>query len=248
MSEATTPSTATFDSNHPADNLYGLLVLGGQSTRMGRDKAFLDFPTSEITSRPLYLHLLDLLHQACPAGVYISHNASQLETLQPQAQLPPRTFFVQDDPRIVSADIGGPAAGLLSAHLANPRATFLVLAVDFPLVTLDTLTDLIGRYTPPVTCYLHTSDNHPEPLLSIWGPDALAELQENAMGENRKTGPCWTARRIWKRMGVETRGEDGKTMVDGDFVVKPREEHWLFNTNKPEEWERATSMLRGRRQ
>jgi molybdopterin-guanine dinucleotide biosynthesis protein A len=245
MSEATTsPSTRR---SNTIPSLHGLLVLGGQSTRMGRDKAFLDFPqspgTSTTTSCPLYLHLLGLLHQACPAGVYISHNASQRDTLERAHQLPPRTFLVQDDARIVSADIGGPAAGLLSAHLANPETTFLVLAVDFPLVTLDTLTDLVSRYTPPVTCYLHTSDNHPEPLLSIWGPDALEELQQNAMGEKKKTGPCWTARRIWKRLGVETVGEDGKTMVDGDFVFKPREEHWLFNTNKPEEWERATSIL-----
>lgn len=243
MSEATTPSTARFSDGE--SNFYGLLVLGGQSSRMGRDKAFLEFPTSETTSRPLYLHLLDLLHQACPAGVYISHNARQLETLN-QAQLPPHTFLVQDDERIISADIGGPAAGLLSAHFANPEATFLVLAVDFPLVTLDTLTDLVSRYTPPVTCYLHASDHHPEPLLSIWGAEALRELQENAMGDKRKTGPCWTARKIWKRLGVQTVGDDGKTMVDGDFVFTPREEQWLFNTNKPEEWERATSILSGR--
>ncbi|KAJ9125487.1 hypothetical protein QFC22_000448 [Naganishia vaughanmartiniae] len=233
--------------------IHGLLVLGGQSTRMGRDKAFLDFPatsTSTTTTtppRPVYLHLLDLLHQACPAGVYISHNATQLETLTNASPLlPPRTVLVQDDPRIISAGIGGPAVGLLSAHFAERGATFLVLAVDFPLVTVDALRDLLERYTPPVTCYLHTSDNHPEPLLSIWASDALDELQENAMGQRKKTGPCWTARRIWARMGVETTGGDGKAMVDGDHVVMPREEQWLFNTNNPEEWERAIRILSGR--
>jgi molybdopterin-guanine dinucleotide biosynthesis protein A len=193
MSEATTsPSTRR---SNTIPSLHGLLVLGGQSTRMGRDKAFLDFPqstgtstsTSTTTSCPLYLHLLGLLHQACPAGVYISHNASQRETLEQAHQLPPRTFLVQDDARIVSAEIGGPAAGLLSAHLANPETTFLVLAVDFPLVTLDTLTDLVSRYTPPVTCYLHTSDNHPEPLLSIWGPDAL-EVATECDGREEEDG------------------------------------------------------------
>ncbi|KAJ9110198.1 hypothetical protein QFC20_003050 [Naganishia adeliensis] len=237
LTTPTSPST-------PA-NLHGLLVLGGQSTRMGRDKAFLDFPVNETTTRPLYLHLLDLLHQVCPAGVYISHNASQVETLR-GAEFPVGTVLVQDDDRITSADIGGPAAGLLSAHFANPEATFLVLAVDFPLVTLETLTDLASRYTPPVTCYLHASDSHPEPLLSVWAPEALEELRENAMGEKKKTGPCWTARRIWKRLGVQTVGEDGKQMEDGDFVFKPREEQWLFNTNRPDEWEKATSILSGR--
>jgi molybdopterin-guanine dinucleotide biosynthesis protein A len=225
--------------------LYGLLVLGGQSTRMGKDKAFLDFPVDKETTQPLYLHLVNLLHQACPAGVYISHNASQTETLH-QGWLPPRTTLVQDDEKVTSADIGGPAAGLLSAHFAKRDATFLVLAVDFPLVTLETLTDLASRYTPPVTCYLHASDSHPEPLLSVWGPEALEELRENAMGEKKKTGPCWTARRIWKRMGVETVGENGKEMQDGKFVFKPREQQWLFNTNRPEEWEKATSILSSR--
>ncbi|GHJ85481.1 hypothetical protein NliqN6_1883 [Naganishia liquefaciens] len=223
-------------------DMYGLLVLGGQSTRMGRDKAFLDYPVNEETTQPLYLRLLNLLHQACPAGVYISHNTSQAARLH-QGWLPPRTVLVPDDPRIIASNIGGPAAGLLSSHLAKPDATFLVLAVDFPLVTLETLTDLSARYTPPVTCYLHASDAHPEPLLSVWGPEALDELRENAMGEMKKTGPCWTARRIWKRLGVETVGDDGKQMQEGKFVFKPREQQWLFNTNEPEEWEKAKSIL-----
>lgn len=225
--------------------MYGLLVLGGQSTRMGRDKAFLDYPVDNETTQPLYLRLLNLLHQACPAGVYVSHNAAQAERLH-AGWLPPRTVLVPDDPRITSAHIGGPAAGLLSAHARKPDATFLVLAVDFPLVTLDTLTELAARYTPPVTCYLHASDAHPEPLLSVWGPKALDELRENAMGEMKKTGPCWTARRIWKRMGVETVGEDGKQMREGKFVFMPKEEQWLFNTNRPEEWEEAKGILSSR--
>lgn len=238
------PTTPTTASRKP-DTLHGLLVLGGQSTRMGRDKAFLDFPLDAQTTRPLYLHLLGLLRQACPAGVYISHNGAQVETLR-RAELPGGTTLVQDDERLTAADIGGPAAGLLSAHFANPSATFLVLAVDFPLVTRETLTDLAERYTPPVTCYLHTSDSHPEPLLSVWAPEALEELRENAMGEKKKTGPCWTARRIWKRLGVQTVGEDGRQMEDGEYVFKPREEQWLFNTNRPDEWEKATSILSSR--
>lgn len=229
--------------------LHGLLVLGGQSTRMGRDKAFLDLPLANGTTRPLYAHLLDLLRQACPAGVYISHNASQAERLQAAAatgEMPEGTVLVPDDPRLIEASIGGPAAGLLSAHFVNPDATFLVLAVDFPLVTLDTLTDLAARYTAPVTCYLHAADMHPEPLLSVWAPEALRELRENAMGEQRKTGPCWTARRIWARLGVQP-GQDGKRMREGMYVFTPREEEWLFNTNRPDEWERAKGIILSRR-
>lgn len=238
----------------PPDKIHGLLLLGGRSTRMKQDKAFLPYPTpssntgnSTASTTPLFLHLLELLRQACPGTVYISHNSSQKDRLA-EHKMPDDVILVEDDSTL--GDIG-PATGVLSIHRQAPTETFLILATDFPLITLHTLTHLLSHHSNPsntsaVTTYLHPTDHHPEPVLSIWTPSALSTLESNALGEKKKTGPCWTARQIWKDEGVEEGDEvDRKRMSEGRGGVLPLEgkEWWLDNTNTPEEWERAMGRV-----
>lgn len=245
------------DTASPA-HVHGLLLLGGRSTRMKSDKAFLPYPvnpslaagSADFETIPLYLHLLQLLRQACPGKVHISHNSTQRNRLMEQ-NLPDDVILAEDDASL--GDIG-PATGILSIHRQAPTTTFLILATDFPLITLETLTHLIDHHNDPsntsaVTTYLHPSDHHPEPVLSIWTPAALSQLEKNARGEKRKTGPCWTARQIWKDEGVpEGDGEDRKRMREGRGGVLPLEgkEWWLNNTNTPEEWARAMDRINAR--
>lgn len=104
----------------------------------------------------------------------------------------------------------GPAAALLTAHKTHPSTTFLVAAVDFPYITQQTLSYLLEHHTEPspVTTYFHPSDMHPEPLLSVWAPEGLKRLRRNAIegvvqadgGRRRRTGPCYTAKELWKEI------------------------------------------------
>lgn len=98
--------------------LYGLVLAGGKSTRMGEDKAALDYH-----GRPQAAHALDLLATAC-AKVFLSCRADQ-------AGLP----AYAGHPRIHDAHIGlGPLGGILSALDAHPEAAFLVAACDLPFL------------------------------------------------------------------------------------------------------------------
>jgi hypothetical protein len=119
----------------------------------------------------------------------------------------------------------GPAAALLTAHKAHPSTTFLVAAVDFPFLTFDTLQHLLQSYQEPgpVTTYFHPSDMHPEPLLSVWAPEGLKRLRRNAVegvtqadgGLRRRTGPCFTAKELWKEiMAFEAEDKTGSNGVD----------------------------------
>ncbi|MEJ0098351.1 MAG: NTP transferase domain-containing protein [Pseudomonadota bacterium] len=61
----------------------------------------------------------------------------------------------RDDPlrarhaQIVDAEgIDGPIAGIRAAQLAHPRAAWLVLAIDLPLLDAGTLQNLIARREP----------------------------------------------------------------------------------------------------
>lgn len=73
---------------------------------------------------------------------------------------------------------GGPIRGFLAAHETMPDATWLIVACDYPRITVSTIQYLIQAYEPPVTCF-RGARNKMEPLVSIWSPEALAQLKQN---------------------------------------------------------------------
>jgi molybdopterin-guanine dinucleotide biosynthesis protein A len=142
--------------------LYGLVLAGGQSTRMQRDKAGLRYH-----GRSQLEHAVELLQQVTDQ-VYVSVRADQ-------AGDPLRS----NHPQIVDrqSDIG-PAAGILAAFDAQPAAAWLVLACDLPFLELDTLRHLVANRDPTsvATAYRSRHDQLPEPLCAIYEPAAAALL------------------------------------------------------------------------
>ena len=124
-----------------------------------------------------------------------------------------------DDPEHGSI---GPAAGLLAAHATDPEAHWLVLACDYPVAQFASMRQLLQEFEGPVTCF-ENEDGFCEPLFALWSPEALEKLAENV--EKGKTGPSWTVREM------------------GGKLIKPRDSRWLINTNTPEEWNAALTLL-----
>ena len=106
----------------------GALIAGGRSSRMGRDKAFLDWQ-----GRPLWEVQLAKLS---------SVGASELLVCGRREQ-----GFEGDGFRFVQDDVEdlGPLAGLANALKEASHETVLVLAVDMPLVTAELLRELLGK-------------------------------------------------------------------------------------------------------
>jgi len=148
--------------------LYGLVLAGGVSARMGQDKAELSYhgaPQLQVA-----YETLSPLVERC----FVSVRPAQKED-------PLRATF----PQIVDAvTVDGPAAGLLSAHQAFPEAAWLVLACDLPLldqVTLETL--ITARDDQHVAvAYRSEHDGLPEPLCAIWESRALDALARQVEG------------------------------------------------------------------
>jgi molybdopterin-guanine dinucleotide biosynthesis protein A len=143
--------------------LYGLLLAGGHSTRMGRDKAQLAYGDGT----PQLERAMQLLAAHVPKA-YVSVRAEQSAD-------PLRARY----PQIPDTRPGlGPIAGVFAAQERHPEAAWLVLACDLPLLDTATLEHLLKGRAPEraATAYRSSHDGLPEPLCAIWEPHSHAAL------------------------------------------------------------------------
>ena len=141
--------------------LMGLVLSGGKSTRMGKDKGLLQYH-----HKPQREYIYDLAtHYA--DDVFYSVRADQ---------------EIGDGERAIldSENVNGPFNGLLSAHRKYPEASWLVLACDLPLLDKNTLKTLVRERDPNMdaTALATSASGLPEPLAAIWEPSALRKALE----------------------------------------------------------------------
>lgn len=143
--------------------LYGLVLAGGKSRRMGRDKAAL-----QRDGRSQLEHVFDLL-DAVTDRTFVSARASQADDAV-------RSRF----PRIIDRyDDLGPVAGILSALEEHPHADWLVVACDLPNIDRSTLDHLLEHRSAerPFTAYRSSHDDLPEPLCAIYRHDSVDRVR-----------------------------------------------------------------------
>lgn len=142
--------------------LRGLVLAGGRSSRMGVDKASL-----EIAGRSQLDQAVQTM-RGCVAEVFVSVRDGQQHDVV-------RASY----PCIVDrfADLG-PAAGILSAHLVEPDAAWLVVACDMPMLDAATLRCLVRARRPQLaaTAFRRPGTEQPEPLCAIYEPATLARF------------------------------------------------------------------------
>ena len=131
-------------------NISAVLLAGGESRRMGKDKATLLF-----RGRPLWKIQFDLLRTLQPEEIFISARVDP-------PWRPSNVQFVSDEP-----PSRGPLSGL-SATLARISTDYLlVLAVDMPLMSEDYLR-LICNLIEPDRGVLPMIGDRAEPLAAIY--------------------------------------------------------------------------------
>jgi molybdopterin-guanine dinucleotide biosynthesis protein A len=140
--------------------LNGLVLAGGKSTRMGRDKSAIAWHGKE-----QQYWLGDLLSQCC-SDVFISRRETQPE-IQPGYRI------------LVDSYSGiGPYGAILSAFKFKPDSAWLIVACDLPLIDKNVLAYLIENRNPSkmATTFQSPHDGLPEPLITIWEPKSYAML------------------------------------------------------------------------
>ncbi len=134
--------------------MYGLVLAGGESRRMGSDKALL-----LRDGQSQLAHMVALLDQVTDRAFVSTRRDQQGES--------ERSQFAQIVDRY---DDIGPIAGILSALEEHPKTDWLVVACDLPNIDEPTLRYLISNRSlqKPFTAFRSSHDDLPEPLCSIY--------------------------------------------------------------------------------
>ena len=142
--------------------LHGLVLAGGKSRRMGRDKALLE--RDGVSQLEFAYSLLQQMTDAC----FVSVREDQADGER------------GNYPQIVDRHDGmGPIAGILSALESHADADWLVVACDLPNLDLPTLQFLIDNASEefPFTAYRSSYDDLPEPLCAIYRAGSRVHIQ-----------------------------------------------------------------------
>ncbi len=143
--------------------LNGLVLAGGKSSRMGKDKGTLMYH-----DKPQREYEADLLKGFCE-GVFLSLSQNQ------------KIDGSESYPIIKDSFIGlGPYGAILSAFRAYPNQAWLTVACDLSLLNNESLSLLVEKRNPSklATCFHNPDTNFPEPLITIWEPRAYPVLLE----------------------------------------------------------------------
>lgn len=145
-----------------------LILSGGQSSRMGEEKRFINY-----YGKTQEQYLFDLLSNNF-SEVYVSINDNQTTDL----------------PNIQDLDFGvkSPMVGIVSAFNYNPNVAWLVVACDMPFVDEEAIKFLLKHRNSEkyATAFENPYEHFPEPLLTIYEPKIFPKLQE-AISQGKKS-------------------------------------------------------------
>lgn len=147
--------------------LYGGLLIGGKSVRMGSPKSLL-----EIGSETFAEKQYRILKEKCD-DVYLLGSGPLPDNLR-------------DAPRVADPPgIEGPIAGLISAGRFAPSADWLVLAVDMPNVNESHIAKLLAGRKAGFRCVMakNPESGRPDPLCALYSSQLLHIADRRRQGE-----------------------------------------------------------------
>lgn len=154
-------------SNHP---VWGCVLIGGKSSRMGQPKHLLAQDGLTWIERTVAL-LRPRVEQVVIAGA--GALPASLSTVKQLDDIP---------------DLGGPLAGILAAFRAFPQASWLVTACDLPFMQDEALQWLLDCRRPGVVAIMPdlAQDGRIEPLLAYYDRACRPLLEEMAANGKRR--------------------------------------------------------------
>lgn len=141
--------------------LNGLVLAGGKSERMGKDKGLINYHGT-----PQREHLYHLLENFTE-NTFVSCRPDQVNEIDDKFQTLPDSISGL-----------GPFGAILSAFREYPNHAWLVVACDLPLLNENTIMELINGRNPSkiATTFYNVETKFPDPLITIWEPKAYPSL------------------------------------------------------------------------
>lgn len=139
-----------------------MVLAGGKSRRLGRDKAAV-----ELDGCPMLARMVSLARRFCPRVAVSGRDPSPLVTGVP--------WFLDEEPGL------GPIGGIVTA-LERYATPCLVLSCDLPLLDEETLERLMAAWrnkpqAAVMTTFLQPSTGFIEALVSVYEPQAAPILR-----------------------------------------------------------------------
>jgi molybdopterin-guanine dinucleotide biosynthesis protein A len=145
--------------------LTGLVLCGGESRRMGAEKALID-----VGGRPLVVHVSERLAKVATPVLLASGGRERISDVRARLLHLP----VQEvDDEVPGA---GPLAGLIGGLAASPHPLVAVVAVDMPFLSPDLLSMLAGLHAGE-DAVVPVTDIGLEPLHAVYSTTALPAMR-----------------------------------------------------------------------
>ncbi len=135
------------------------IMAGGKSSRMGRDKSFVN-----LSGKPMIEHVLEKVSDIGEELFIISNNPSKYQHLA----LPTYTDIIPGM---------GPLGGLYTALYKSSKSHVLVIACDMPWLNRPLLRYLIS-IRDQAEAIVPRWTKHPEPLHAVYSQDCLPAIKD----------------------------------------------------------------------
>lgn len=192
--------------------LGAMILCGGRSSRMGRDKATLPFGDETLLERVLHR-----LWPVCVPRMVVGRRSQTLPTLPDDVQV---VFDEIED----QGPLGGLAPGLRAAE--DGVSAWFVTSCDVPFVSPSLVSFLAERLADDVDVVVPRVDGFLQPLTAVYRPTVLPELEALFAAGGRR--PVHLFDRVRTRI-VE---EDELAHVDPELLS-------FLNCNRPEDYRAA---------
>lgn len=206
--------------------MNAFVLAGGASSRMGRDKALLDF-----AGRPLIEHALAVLRsinfdpRICGSRPDLARFAPVVPDNHPGC---------------------GPLAGIEAALSASGSDPNLFLAVDLPLLPVTFLRWMIERATATnAVATIPLFGGRPQPLCAIYSRRLLHGIHEAlAAGQFKMmTAISSSAESLGERIDAFNVESVAAALIPGTWPADPPLRHWFRNVNTPADYDQLRSHL-----
>ncbi len=193
----------------------GIILAGGQSRRLGRDKA-----VENVGGQPLIQRVIQRLSQVTSEIVVVVADQTQADR------------FTLDQGQRVAQDLypgKGSLGGIFSGLTAARQEWSLVVACDMPFLNLDLLRHLISR-REGFDAVVPVLEDRPEPTHALYSKACLLPMEQRLKADDLKIS------RFYDQVRVDYVPEKDIAPLDPDYLS-------FFNVNSPPDLDKALALV-----